>query len=288
MSINKKLLKVVIPKGRLYKNVVGLLNDMGLGVETDERQYIPRVEAPCVEAKIMKPQNIPQLVEVGSHDLGFTGLDWIEENRADVEVLLDLGFNPVKIVSAVPEELDEKDLTGKKIVVASEYQGIAKQYLDSRGFDYYFIRTFGATEVFPPDDADMIIDNMSSGRTLVEHKLKIIDPIMESTTRVIANRESMIDPVKRKKIKELLTLMQAVLDARSRVMLEMNVPGSKLDAIVKNLPCMRAPTVAALYDNEGYAVKTAVKKNEILELVPRLKEMGATDILEYEMRKVVI
>jgi ATP phosphoribosyltransferase len=282
-----KKLKIVIPKGRLNKKVVRLLNDVGLGIETDERRYIPQVSVPHIEAKIMKPQNIPQLVEVGSHDVGFTGYDWITETAADVEEVLNLGFDPVTIVSAVPDRLTEKDLFTRKIVVASEYETVAGAYLEAQGFDYYFIRTFGATEVFPPDDADMIIDNMSSGRTLEEHKLKVVDRLMVSTTRMIVNKNAMADVEKKERIDELRMLMQAVLDAEERVMLEMNVPAAKLDAIVGELPCMRAPTVAPLYNNGWYAVKIAVKKNEPVKLIPWLKRMGASDILEYRFRKVV-
>lgn len=281
-----KKLKIVIPKGRLNKRVTQLLNDAGMGIETDERRYIPHVDDPEIEAKIMKPQNIPQLVEVGSHDLGFTGLDWITETGADVTELLDTGFDPVTIVAAIPEYLEETDLFSRKIIAASEYEGIAGKYLESRGLDYYLIRTFGATEVFPPDDADMIIDNMSSGRTLEEHKLKVIHRFMSSTTRLIANKQSMADPWKKAKMDELLMLMRSVLDARERVMLEMNIPKDKFDLIVGTLPCMRAPTVSPLYNNEGFAVKIAVKKNEAAKLIPKLKRMGASDILEYNMRKV--
>lgn len=282
-----KNLKLVIPKGRLSKKVLRLLNDVGLGIETDERRYIPRVETKGFEAKIMKPQNIPQLVEVGSHDVGFTGYDWVMETGADVVEVMDLGFNPVSIVAAAPESFSEAELKSRRIVAASEYEGIARRYLDAGGFDYYFIRTFGATEVFPPDDADMIIDNMSSGRTLEEHKLKIIHRVMRSSTRMIANPAAMKDPEKRSRIDELKMLILAVMDAAQRVMIEMNVPSDRLDAMVSELPCMRAPTVAPLYPDSGYAVKIAVKKKEAAALIPRLKNMGATDILEYDIRKVM-
>jgi ATP phosphoribosyltransferase len=280
-------LKIVIPKGRLNKKVVGILNEAGLGIETDERQYIPRVEVQDIEAKIMKPQNIPQLVEVGSHDVGFTGHDWVKETGADILEVMDLGFNPVSIVAATPEWLSEQDLLSRRIKVASEYERIAKEFLAEKRFDYYFIRTFGATEVFPPDDADIIIDNMSSGRTLAEHKLRVIERVMVSTTRMIVNKQAWENKQKRARIEELKMLIQAVMDAGERVMIEMNVGVDKLDAMVTKLPCMRAPTVSALYADEGYAVKIAVKKSDTCTLIPRLKMMGATDILEYDIRKVV-
>jgi ATP phosphoribosyltransferase len=281
-------LKIVIPKGRLNKKVVQLLNDVGLGIETNDHYYIPLVKDQEMEAKIMKPQNIPQLVEQGSHDVGFTGYDWIVETGANVEEVLDLGFNPVSIVAAIPEHFNEKDFFSRSITAASEYEKISRSYLDQKGLDYYFIRTFGATEVFPPDDADIIIDNTSTGRTLDQHKLKVMEQVLHSTTRMIVNKKVFNDSQKKAKIEELKTLIKAVLDSRDRVMLEMNIPKDKFNQLVAELPCMRAPTVSPLFNDEGFAVKIAVKKCEPAKLIPRLKAMGATDILEYEFRKVVL
>lgn len=281
-------LKMVIPKGRIHGSVVNLLNDSGYGVEPAERYYIPLVEDTEIEAKMMKPQNIPKLIELGSHDVGFSGYDWIVEAQADVVEILDLGFDTVRIVTAVPEEFLKTNLQERKLVVASEYERIATTFLTEKGYDFILIRTFGATEVFPPEDADMIVDNISTGRTLKEHHLHIVDVIMESSTRFIANRKVVEDPWKREKIEEMNMLFQSVLDARERVMLEMNVPRDKFDEIVGMLPCMRSPTVAPLYGEQGYAVKVAVKKKEVVKLIPLLKKYGATDILEYDFRKVVI
>ncbi|HEX9971147.1 MAG TPA: ATP phosphoribosyltransferase, partial [bacterium] len=171
-------LKMVIPKGRIYTNVVKLLNDSGFGVEVDERVYVPRIDDPEIEAKIMKPQNIPRLLELGSHDIGFAGHDWVMETNANIIEIMDLEFDRVKIVAAIPEALTKTDLSNKKIVVASEYEQIASRYLDKKKFRYILLRTFGATEVFPPEDADMIIDNVSTGRTLKEHNLIVIDTIL--------------------------------------------------------------------------------------------------------------
>ena len=281
-------LKMVIPKGRIYNSVINLLNDAGFGVETAERVYIPRVEDSEIEAKIMKPQNIPKLVELGSHDVGFTGYDWVVETRANIIEVLDLGFDKVKIVAAVPESLAELDLKKRKLIVASEYERIASDFLRKEKYNFLLIRTFGATEVFPPEDADMIIDNTSTGRTLKEHNLHVIKTALESSTRFIANRSALDDPWKREKIEEMKMLFLAVLDARERVMLEMNVSKEKFEEVIKILPCMRSPTVAPLYSEQGFAVKAAVKKNEVIKLIPLLKKHGATDILEYEFRKVVL
>lgn len=283
-----KKIKMVIPKGRLLNNVAELLNESSIGFVSNDRVYVPHLGDPEIEAKIMKPQNIAQLIELGSHDVGFTGWDWIVETEAQVLKLMDLKFDPVKVVAAVPEKMSENDLRKKRMVVASEYENISKHYLNKNNFKFILLRTFGATEAFPPQDADMIIDNISTGQTLKEHKLKIFDEIMNSTTFFIANAQAMEDSWKRDKIEELKMLFTAVLNAKDRVMLEMNVSQDKLEVVVKNLPCMRAPTVAPLYNDEGYAIKVAVKRTEIAKLIPSLKRLGATDILEYDFRKVII
>jgi len=279
---------MVIPKGRIFKKVAQLLNDASIRLETNDRLYVPHIGDPEVEGKIMKTQNIARLIELGSHDIGFTGYDWVVESGADVVELMDLKFDPVKIVAAIPEAVPESELGQQKILVASEYENISSKYLEKKGYKYLLIRTFGATEAYPPEDADMIIDNISTGQTLRDHKLKIVDEIMTSSTRFIASAEALQESWKKEKIEEMVMLFHAVLNAKDRVMLEMNVPSEKLDDIVRILPCMRAPTVAPLFEGQGYAVKSAVKKEETVKLIPQLKKLGATDILEYEFKKVVI
>ncbi|MCD4665627.1 MAG: ATP phosphoribosyltransferase, partial [Bacteroidales bacterium] len=189
-DIKMPRLKMVIPKGRIYKNVINLLNDSGFGVETAERIYVPKVDDQEIEAKIMKPQNIPKLVEHGSHDVGFTGNDWVLETKADVEEVLELGFDKVNIVAAIPENLLQLDLKQQKIIVASEYENIATNFLSNKNYNFILMRTYGATEVFPPEDADMIIDNTSTGRTLKEHNLFVIHTVLESSTCFIANKQA--------------------------------------------------------------------------------------------------
>ncbi len=280
-------IKMVIPKGRIYSNIVELLHDAGIDVAANDRHYIPHLSDPEIDAKIMKPQNIAQLIQLGSHDIGFTGYDWIVETKSKVVELMDLELDPVSVVAAVPSHFTVEKLRKKKLVVASEYENIAKKYLKESRYEYYLLRTFGATEAFPPEDADMIIDNTSTGQTLNDHDLKIIATLMTSSTRFIANREVMRHDRKREKIEELTMLFTAVLDARKRVMLEMNVPADKLDKLVSMLPCMRAPTVSELYGERGYAVKAAVPRRDTVKLLPQLKKIGATDILEYEFKKVI-
>lgn len=281
-------LRILLPKGRIYDNVNALFADAGIGIYLPERAYRPTVNQDDLEAKVMKPQNIGKLLELGAHDVGFTGVDWIKETGADVVEILDLGFDKVRIVAAVPAEIDDKALAAKRLIVATEYVANAEAWLKARKYNYVLVRTYGATEVFPPDDADMIIDNTATGRTLQENGLRIIDTIMESSTRMFASKEAMADPDKSRKIQELKMLFEAVLIARNRVMLEMNVSKARFGDLVSGIPAMKSPTVAPLYGDDGYAVKIVVKKSEVPTLMPKLKSLGATDILEYELRKVMM
>ena len=285
-------LRILIPKGRIFDNVSRLFSEAGFPVSLADRTYRPVIgngQSPAnwLDAKIMKPQNVGELLELGSHDAGFTGLDWIRESGADVEEILDLGFDNVKIVAAIPAGTDEGALKKKRIVAATEYMNLAEAWLKANSYQYRLLRTYGATEVFPPDDADMIIDNTSSGQTLRDNGLKIIDTLLESSTRFVASRAAMANNEKRGRIEELAMLFRAVLDGRDRVMLEMNVPKAKFSEMAAGLPAMRSPTVAPLYGDEGYAVKIAVKRHEVPDLITRLKKAGAADIVEYDLRKVV-
>lgn len=282
-----KKIKMVIPKGRIFDNIAKLLDDSGIMLETNDRVYIPHVGDSEIEAKIMKPQNIAQLIELGSHDIGFTGYDWIVETDSNVVEIMDLKLDPVKIVAAIPDNVKKSELKKKKIVVASEYENISRKYLHKENYEYLLISTYGASEAFPPEDADMIIDNTATGQTLKDHNLKAIDRIMDSSTLFIANENAQKDTWKSERIEELKMLFTAVINARDRVMLEMNVSSDKLEKVVRILPCMRAPTVSQLYEDMGYAIKVAVKKKETVKLIPLLKKMGATDILEYEFKKVI-
>jgi ATP phosphoribosyltransferase len=280
-------LRILIPKGRIFDNVSRLFADAGFPMYLADRTYRPVFSADWLDAKIMKPQNVGELLEIGSHDAGFTGLDWIRESGAEVEEILDLGLDRVRVVAAVPAETSEASLRSRKIVVATEYVNLAEKWLKKEGYRYRVLRTYGATEVFPPDDADMIIDNTSSGQTLRDNGLRIVTTLLESSTRFAASRAAMADPEKRGRIEELAMLFKAVLDGRDRVMLEMNIPQDRFTEIVADLPAMKSPTVAPLYGEKGYAVKIAVKKQEVPALIPCLKKLGAGDIVEYDLRKVV-
>jgi ATP phosphoribosyltransferase len=280
-------LRILIPKGRIFDNISRLFSEAGFPISLSDRTYRPALGADWLDAKIMKPQNVGELLELGSHDAGFTGIDWIRESGADVQEVLDLGFDKVRIVAAVPQDYDEAKLRSKKLVVATEYVNLAEQWLKSSGYQYRILRTYGATEVFPPDDADMIIDNTSSGQTLKDNGLKIIATLLESSTRFVVSKSALANDEKKRRIEELVMLFGAVLDGRDRVMLEMNIPKEQFESLA-SLPAMRSPTVAPLYGDAGFAVKIAVKKHEVPDIIPKLKKLGAIDIVEYDLRKVVL
>ncbi len=282
-----KRLKILVPKGKLFKNVYSLLEEAGFTLKLNSESSFLRDISDEVDFKLLKAQNIPKLIEIGAHDLGFSGFDWILETEACVEQLLDLKFDPVKIVAAV----SATDSGWKKkdcLLVASEYVNLARSYLQKLNKKFLLIRSYGATEVFPPEDADLIVDNMATGKTLLENNLKVLEVILNSSTRLIASPSALQDEAKKKQIAELLTIFQAILNGRERVILEMNVGAQALEKIVKILPAMRSPTIASLYNGQGFSVKVAVPRSSVKKLIPQLKELGAGDILELDIRKVIV
>lgn len=286
--MNKDIkIKMAIPKGKLQVEIVKLLEEVGLSFKSNERNYRPVCSDSRFEIKLLKSQNIPKLVELKQHDIGFAGLDWIAEQKAEVKVLKSLGFNPVEIVACIPDDWDYADLKKRKIIVATEYKTLSDKFLSENGFDYQLIRSYGATEVFPPEDADMIIDNTSTGTTILANHLKIVDTVYTSNTQFFANQACLDDPEKKAIIDDMLVLMNGVLNGRKRVLLEMNCDEANIEAVVNLLPAMRAPTVAKLYNSKDYAVRAAVKKNEVKSLIPQLIKAGAIDILEIPIRKAI-
>lgn len=287
-SSSSPVLKLTLPKGRIQEKVGRLLDKVGLSFSVNARSYRPSCSDKQVEVKLLKPQNIPSLVALGRHDCGFTGSDWVVEQSADVVEWLDLGFDPVRIVAAVPEALvTSGEWRTRRIVVASEYRNLSLKYIQEKGLNADFVQTYGATEALPPEDADLIVDNTSTGATLVQNRLTIVDELMRSTTRFICNKQALEDPWKRQKLEELKMLMQSTLQADQKVLLEMNVPKDCFEQVVNMLPAMRSPTVSPLYKEEGYAVKVAVPSKEVSVLIPKLVSVGARDILEYKLEKIV-
>lgn len=287
MKTNEAL-RLALPKGRMQAGVLELLRAAGIEVRLGERGYRPGVALDGVETKLLKPQNIVKMLHVGSRDIGFAGADWVEELQADVIELLDTGLDAVRIVAAAPAGLASLErLASRRITVASEYQRLGADWIARRGLDALLVHSYGATEVFPPEDADCIIDNSASGSTLRDNHLEIVDELMRSSTRLYANPAALEQPHKRRAMEDLTMLLHSVLEARQRVMVEVNVAASALEALVEVLPCMREPTIARLHGEEGYAVKAAVQRELLPALIPTLKQCGATDIVVANLAQIV-
>lgn len=280
------LITLALPKGHMFAALERLLARAGLHVSGHERSYRPASNDPRVALKLLKPQNIPALVELGRHDLGFTGQDWVVETGARVEELDDLELDPVRLVLAGPPGWAPPTDGGDLVVVASEYERLTRRYLEGRGWRHRFVRSHGATEVFPPEDADLIVDNTATGRTLRENGLVEFDELMRSTTRFIASPRALERPEVREFADDLVLLMRGVRAAEKRVILEVNVNNGNMDRIIELLPAMKNPTVARLADG-SHALKAAVPQDAVPRLIPKLKALGATDILEYPIRKVI-
>lgn len=281
-------LHLAVPKGRMQDSVQSLLADAGIHLRFGPRDYRPAVSLPGLEAKILKPQNILEMLHIGSRDVGFAGADWVAELEVDVVELLDTGLDPIRLVAAAPAELLVDDqLPNRPLVIASEYERLTTQWIARRGIDARFIRSYGATEVFPPEDADCIVDNTATGSTLRANGLEIVDEVMPSSTRLYAHPAVLQDGPRREAVEQLVTLLRSVLEARRRVMLEVNVPAERLEAIVALLPCMREPTIAPLHGDSGYAVKAAVPRERLPSLITDLKAAGGTDVVVTALSQIV-
>jgi len=264
----------------MQKGVLQLLKAAGVNVRQGPRNYRPTISFPDTEVKLLKPQNIIEMLHVGSRDLGFAGADWVSELNANLVELVDTELDPVRLVAAAPSALlTDGQLPQRKLVVASEYQQLSLRWIEARGLDATFVRTYGATEVFPPEDADCIIDNTATGATLRANQLDIIDEVMRSSTRLYAHPSALDDPSKRARIEDFLLLVRSVLEARRRALLELNVSAQALDAVVALLPAMREPTIAKLRGDQGYAVKAAVPRKQLSSLIPAIKAAGGSDII---------
>ncbi len=289
-------LKILLAKGRIYESVYELLNDVGISIHLPERTYFPTTNQDDLAFQVVKPQITSALLAQNKADVGFSGKDWVYENGVENEVveIMDLGFDPVRIVAAIPETKDFDSLLNGKttLTIATEYESLSKKWIENKKINGTIFRTWGTSEGFVQDSEDslaqVLIDNTSTGSSLKANRLKIVDTLMESSTRMYASKAAFENPSKKQKILELKMLFEAVLAARSRVMLEMNVSKANFDNLIKGIPSMKSPTVSPLFGNDGYAVKIAVKKSEVPTLLPKLQSLGATDILEYELRKVIL
>ena len=218
-------LKILLAKGRIYESVYELLNDVGISIYLPDRQYFPTTNQKDLAFQVVKPQITSLLLANNKADVGFSGKDWVYENGVQDQVveIMDLGFDPVRIVAAIPEARDFEKILKGKVTIATEYQNLSKQWVENKKIDGTIFRTWGTSEGFVQDTDDAIaqvlIDNTSTGSSLKANRLKIVDTLMESSTRMCASKEAMADPEKKQKIMELKMLFETVLNARSRVML---------------------------------------------------------------------
>jgi ATP phosphoribosyltransferase len=282
------LVRLALPKGRMERSVFELLADAGIAIQVGSRAYRPSVSLAGFDTKILKPQNIVEMLHVGSRDIGFAGADWVQELGVEVVELLNTEFDPVRLVAAAPVALLQNGkLPSRPLLAATEYERLVTDWVRQQGLNARVVRTFGATEVFPPEDADFIVDVAASGATLAANGLMVFDELLKSSTRLFACPRSIDDAGKRESIERFVMLLRSVLEARSRVMLEVNVPADRLEAIVKLLPCMREPTVARLHGDAGYAVKVAILRSRLPELIPEVKRHGGTDIVVSKLAQIV-
>ena len=282
------LTRLAVPKGRIEPGVTSLLAAAGIELRSGPRGYRPVPSVPGYEVKLLKPQTIVEMLAAGSRDAGFAGADWVAEKDADLVELLDTGLDPVSMVVAAPESLLESGaLPRRPLVVASEYERLTRRWIEQRGLTASFVRSYGATEVFPPGDADCIVDNTATGATLVANGLEIVDVLMTSSTRLYANPRVMEDVGKRSVIEDLVLLLRSVLEARSRVMVEVNVPADRLDDLIAFMPFMPEPTASPLNTGQGYAVKAAVTREVLDHAIPEVMAGGGSDSVATEISQMV-
>lgn len=287
-DLDAECLRLALPKGRMQEEVCTLMADAGLPVRLGGRAYRPVVGAGRFNAKLLKPQSIVEMLAAGSRDVGFAGADWVGELGADVVELLDTALDPVQLVAAAPTALlDDGELPRRRLVVASEYERLAMAWIARRQLDARFVRSYGATEVLPPEDADLIVDNSATGATLSANGLTVVDTLMHSSTRLYASRQAMADARRRAAIDGFVLLVRSVLDARQRVMVELNVSAEALEAVCAAIPCMREPTISTLHASSGFAVKAAVPRSALPAVVPRIKALGASDIVVTALSQLV-
>ncbi len=286
-------LRLGLPKGSLQESTFKLFGKAGYRVQVGSRSYYPSIDDPDMECILVRAQEMARYVDNGVIDMGLTGKDWILEQGADVVEVAELryakgGLTPVRWVIAVPEDSairSLKDLRGKRI--ATELVGYTKKYLKSKGVRAEVEFSWGATEVKPPRLADAIVELTETGSSLKANKLRIIDVMLESTTRIIANKKAWKDPWKKKKIDNLTMLLQGALAAEEKVGLKMNVPKKSLKEVCSILPAMHSPTISHQTDPEWVSLEVMLDEKQARDLIPRLKRRGASGIIEYPLNKVI-
>ena len=287
-------LKLGLPKGSLQDNTFKIFAKAGFSISADGRSYFPSIDDNEIECMLIRAQEISRYVEDGVLDCGITGKDWIMENSSDVIEVSDLiyskqGFGKVKWVLAVPNESkikSVKDLQNKRI--ATEAVNLTNSYLKKNNVKADVEFSWGATEVKPPRLADAIVEITETGSSLKANNLRIVDTILESTTKLIANKQAWKDAWKRKKIEQINMLVQGAINAAGKVGLKMNVPKNDLKQVLKILPALQKPTIAELSDKNWIDVDTIIDERIVRDIIPKLKEAGAQGIVEYPLNKIIL
>ncbi|MDP6633880.1 MAG: ATP phosphoribosyltransferase [Phycisphaerae bacterium] len=281
-----------VPKGSLQNSTLDLFDRAGYQIAASSRSLAPPIDDPMMSVMMFRAQEMARYIEDGVIDVGLTGYDWIRENNADVVEICELVYakqqcKPVQWVLAVPEESDvwkPEDLAGG--IIATELVNVTRKYFKDKGVDLKIEFSWGATEV-KARMLDGIVDVTETGSSIRANKLRIVDTLMESTTRLIANKDAMKIDWKRRKIEDIAMLLQGAIEAKDKVGLKMNVPSSLLDEIVRLLPAEKSPTVSSLTDDGWVAVEVILEESVERELVPQLKRAGATGIITYPLNKVI-
>jgi ATP phosphoribosyltransferase len=313
-----KHVKFVIPKGSLEKATFALLERAWYEIHGRERTYRPVINDPGIALKMLRPQEIPIFVAEGLHDVGITGKDWIRETRADVETLLDLEYGRVKLVLAVPRDLNVASLSEllkvysrkrKDLRISTEFLNIGAGYVKSNPVyrqlygrkDPMLITpwwrkgsnprvsiylSFGATEAKPPEDTDAILDLTETGTTLERNNLRIIETVLESSSVLIANKASLADRNKREKIFDIVTLLKGVIDSDKKIHVFVNVKRENLDKLLKQLPALKRPTISPLSDEGWFSVNTIIDNSELLQLLPTLRKL-AQGLVVHEPKQIL-
>jgi len=288
-----KVLKLGIPKGSLEEATVKLFAKAGYTIQISSRSYFPSIDDDEIECMLIRAQEIARYVADGVLDAGLTGKDWVMENRADVVEIADLIYSkqsskPVRWVLAVPNDSDihsVADLEGKRI--ATEAVNMTVDYLKKHGVTAHVEFSWGATEVKPPKLVDAIVEITETGSSLRANNLRIVDTLMESTTKFIMNKDSHQDEWKQDKVNRLVLMLKSAMAANGQVGLMMNVPKSQLDAVMKILPQGKKPTIAELTDKDWVDLSIIIEEKMVREIAPDLKRAGAEDIVEYPLNKII-
>ena len=288
-------LKLGIPKGSLETATKDLFAQAGWNINTKSRNYFPSIDDPEITCSLVRSQEMGSYITNGVLDAGLTGQDWLAETDADVEIMSHLVYSkasdrPCRWVLIVKNDSciqSIEDLRGKRI--STELVNFTKRYLRERNVDATVEFSWGTTEAKVVEGlADAAVEITETGSTIKAHGLRIVCDLMETHTVFIANRAALENPWKKKKIEQIALLLESALMAREKVLLKMNVPGDRIDQLVKQLPSLHAPTINQLYDDNWLAVETVIGKKEVRNIIPTLKAAGAEGILEFELRKMVV